>query len=85
MAQERCEELEAFEDALEQPQYALGRAAQDIRGMGRGPREQTAVGAPWLQRHEPTPTTFLADTGNELFPHLPDTSWDVLATFHRRM
>ena len=83
MAQDRRDELLSWADKLELPQYALHEAAKALRGLVHEPAAPIVCDAPWLAADETAPTTVLRDTGNHMFSHLPDTTWDLLARFHR--
>ena len=52
-----------------------------IEGVGEGMYQLPPT--PWLSEGT-VPMRFSADTGSQTFAHLPDTSWNLLATFHRQ-
>jgi hypothetical protein len=70
---------------LEKPQYNLGRAAVALRELvaGHPGAVYQLPPTPWLSEGT-TPVRFSADTGSQTFAHLPDTSWNLLVTFHRQ-
>ena len=80
---ERRDEILSLADVLEQQQYNLKEAAKALRAMIFEPPPPIVCPAPWLSQDEAAPVAVLPDTGNHMFPHLPDTSWDLLARFHR--
>ena len=82
-SQDRRDELLSWADKLDLPQYALHEAAKALRGLVHEPAEPSVCDAPWLAADETAPATVLRDTGNHLFSHLPDTTWDLLVRFHR--
>ena len=83
MGQDRQDELLSWADKLERPQYALHEAAKALRALVHEPAAPIVCDAPWLSTDETAPTTILRDTGNHMFSHLPDTTWNLLARFHR--
>ena len=83
MSQDRRDELLSWADKLDLPQYALHEAAKALRGLVHEPAAPIVCDAPWLAADEAAPTSVLRDTGNHMFSHLPDTTWDLLARFHR--
>ncbi len=83
MSPERQRELLQWADVLEREEYGLPHAAAALRGMVQSPQPAIVCPAPWLEQDEAAPVDVLRDTGNEMFAHLPDTSWNLLATFHR--
>ena len=80
----RKNELMDLADVLRRPQYDLAGAADALVALCQGQRPYREPPTDWLQRGERIRDGFLADTGSTIFGHLPDTSWDLLATFHRR-
>ena len=79
----RAQELLNWAAVLERPQYGLGEAADALRALVHDRPPGVVCPAPWLERDEAAPAAVLHDTGNAMFAHLPDTSWDLLVTFHR--
>ena len=61
--------------------YCLSEAADDLETLIRGTPVPDLPPTPWLEEQLPTPAQALTNTGNELFPHLPDTSWQLLVRF----
>ena len=80
---DRRDELLAWADVLEQEQYNLLEGAKALRASVLEPAPPSVCPAPWLAQDESAPEAVLPDTGNHMFPHVPDTSWDLLARFHR--
>ena len=70
-------------DTLDQTQYSLHEAAQGYRALVCEPVQPSVCHVPWLEAEETAPVSVLSDAGNHLCAHLPDTSWDLLARFHR--
>lgn len=83
MSEERKGELLSWADTLDQAQYSLHEAAKGYRALVCEPVQPSVCHAPWLEAEETAPVSVLPDTGNHMFAHLPDTSWDLLARFHR--
>ena len=83
MSQDRRDELLSWADKLDRPQYSLHEAAKALRGLVHEPAEPRVCDAPWLAIDETAPASVLIDTGNHMFSHLPDTTWGLLARFHR--
>ena len=83
MSEERRQELLSAADTLDQAQYSLHEAAKAFRAMVFEPEQPSVCRAPWLEAEAIAPVSVLPDTGNHMFAHLPDTSWDLLAKFHR--
>ena len=83
MSPDRRDELLTWADKLERPQYAMGEAAKALRALVHEPAAPSVCEAPWLAADETAPASVLIDTGNHMFSHLPDTTWDLLARFHR--
>lgn len=83
MSEDRKSELLSWADTFELPQYALHEAAKAYRALVQEPVPPTVCSAPWLVAEESEPATVLRDIGNHMFSHLPDTSWKLLAKFHR--
>ena len=77
-------ELTSMATLLEKPQYNLGRGAAALRQLISEPVQYTLPPSDWLATGVAGPPEMTADTGNQIFTHLPDTSWNLLATFHRR-
>ena len=59
----------------------LSAAADDLEALIRGTPVPDLPPTPWLEEQPPVPAQALSSTGNELFPHLPDTSWHLLVRF----
>ena len=83
MSEERKNDLLTWADTLDAPQYSLHEGAKALRALVNEPVPPSICSAPWLAAKETAPTTVLKDTGNPRFTHLPDTSWSLLARFHR--
>ena len=76
-------DIRSLANLLEKPQYNLGRGAAALRAYIDGDDHYELPPAGWLASVEqPGPAS--PDTGSAVFPHLPDTSWNLLATFHRQ-
>ena len=75
----RREELLAWADVSEEEQYNLLEGAKALRASALEPAPPLVCPAPWLAQGASAPEAVLPDTGNHMFPHLPDTSWDLLA------
>ena len=80
---EKREEYLSWAAVLEQEQYNLTEGAKALRVAVLEPAPPIVCPAPWLAQDEAVRQAVLPDTGNHMFPHLPDTSWDLLARFHR--
>ena len=80
----RKQELTNFAEVLRRSQYSLLEAADAVDKLTQEPPAYTLPLTPWFERDSTAPTAVLQDTGSELFAHLPDTSWDLLATYHRQ-
>lgn len=83
MTEVRGNELVSLANTLELEQYSLHEAARALRALVHEPVQPMVCSAPWLEIDEVAPNAVLGDTGNHMFSHLPDTSWDLLARFHR--
>ena len=81
MAANRAEHLRGMAAFLRQEPYCLHEAADDLETLIRGPPVPDLPPTPWLEEQLPVPAQALTSTGNELFPHLPDTSWQLLVGF----
>ena len=82
MAANRAKHLREMAAFLRQEPYCLYEAADDLETLIRGPPvPDLPPPTPWLEEPLPAPTQGLAGTGNELFPHLPETSWHLLVKF----
>jgi hypothetical protein len=79
----RVEELTRFAEVLRRPQYGLVSAAAELERYVAGVVDYYVPATPWLSRAGVEKPHMSVDTGNAAFAHLPDTSWDLLAKFHR--
>ena len=81
MDEKRASHLHDMAVFLREEPYGLSEAADDLETLIRGPPVPDLPPTPWLEEPLPAPTQGLASTGNELFPHLPETSWHLLVKF----
>ena len=79
MAANRASHLHDMAAFLRKEPYCLSEAADDLETLIRGTPVPDLPPTPWLEEPLPAPTQGLA--GNELFPHLPETSWHLLVKF----
>ena len=84
LTNKRRNELLDLAHIIRRPQYDLQRAADALVVHASGQRQALPTCTAWLERLEADRGIPLAETGSELFGHLPDTSWDLLANFHRQ-
>ena len=63
--------------------YNLQRGADALDALAAGPPEPVFPSSPWLESVVFDPRVILAPSGNELFPHLPDSSWHLMVRFKR--
>ena len=81
MVAERASHLQHMAAFLREEPYGLSEAADDLETLIRGTPVPDLPPTPWLEEQLPVPGQALTSTGNELFPHLPDTSWHLLVRF----
>ena len=76
-------DIRSLAELLVRPQYRLERGAAALHTYLDGVDHYELPPTDWLQSvgHAGPP---VPDTGNAMFAHLPDTSWDFLVTFHRQ-
>lgn len=80
-SRQRAEELRALAKLLRREPSAMPDAAEALEAM-LGPHPEPPLPAsPWLDEDAARPVDLLAETGNTLFPHLPDSSWQLLVRF----
>ncbi len=78
-----ADEIGKLADVLSQPQYNLQKGAAALRQLLAGPAPYELPSTDWLAAVPGQPCDMVIDTGSTLFTHLPDTSWNLLATSHR--
>ena len=81
MGEDRANHLHHMAAFLRKEPYCLSEAADDLETLIRGTPVPDLPPTPWLEEQLPVPAQALTSTGNELFPHLPDTSWQLLVRF----
>ena len=81
MDAKRASHLHDMAAFLRKEPYCLSEAADDLETLIRGTPVPDLPPTPWLEEQLPVPGQVLNSTGNELFPHLPDTSWQLLVRF----
>ena len=64
--------------------YNLHRGADALDALADGPPAVVFPPSPWLGSSTPDPMTRIIPSTNELFPHLPDSSWHLLVRFKRK-
>ena len=77
----RASHLHDMAAFLRKEPYCLSEAADDLETFIRGAPVPDLPPTPWLEEQLPAPAEALTSTGNELVPHLPDTSWHLLVRF----
>lgn len=83
ISDERAAKLLKLATIFEKESYGFHRAAVEIRRLvERPPLELPPPG--WLAS-PPRAPALVQVTGNPYFAHLPETSWNLLVTFHRRL
>ena len=77
--------LHRLANLLRGRQYGLSRGADALDAFVAFEADQGYVlpSKLWLVDNGVRPLVMVKNTGSTLFAHLPDTSWDLLATFHR--
>ena len=63
--------------------YALHRGADGLDKLADGPGVPVFPSAIWLEMPAWDPRAPIVPSGNELFPHLPDSSWHLMVRFKR--
>lgn len=63
--------------------YALHRGADALDELADGPGVPAFPSAIWLETPAWDPRAPIVPSGNELFPHLPDSSWNLMVRFRR--
>ena len=76
-------ELTTLADVLERPQYNLHEGAAALREFVAGHADYHLPPTEWLSSETVDCYGAAADSGSKVLSHLPDTRWDLLATFHR--
>lgn len=69
---------------LREDPYNLHTGADALDALAAGPPPQIFPPAQWLESQAFDPQVLIVNSGNELFPHLPDASWHVMVRFKRR-
>ena len=77
----RASHLRDMAAFLRKEPYCLSEATDDLETLIRGTQVPDLPPTPWLEEQLPAPAQALTSTGNELFPHLPETSWHLLVKF----
>ena len=80
---DRVDELRKLATLLRSGVYNLTRAADELDLLAAGRQEREMPPTPWLEAAE-RGFEVLVPSGNELYPHLPDSSWHLLARFKRQ-
>ena len=79
-AQKKLRDLAA---ALRQTMYDLQRGADALDALAAGPPAPVFPPSPWLESPILDPRQLIVQSGNELFPHLPDASWHLMVRFKK--
>jgi len=80
---ERCNELRGLAALLRGPQFNLHRGAAALEKLANGPPPVEHPPSPWLASGDADYYMPLVPSGNELYPHLPESSWHLLVRFKR--
>ena len=82
---DRCKELRALASLLRAPHFDLQRGADALEKLAEGEPPVPAELAPtsWLASDEADYFAPMVPSGNELYPHLPESSWHLLVRFKR--
>ena len=80
---QRQGELRDLARMLRTDVYKLDRAADALEELARGVPMTNLPSTPWLDEDVGNPFAPIVASNNELFPHLPDTSWHLLVRFKR--
>ena len=78
----RADKLQKLADTLRSMPEPYTRAADEIERKLRGGEDEPPPQLEWLSEAA-EPREAVEPTGNQYFGHLPDTHWQLLATFHR--
>ena len=81
---ERAKELQQLAALLLSDVYHLHLAADALDLLSNGPGDPVVPPSPWLAEECQSQFPRLITANNELFPHLPDTSWHLLVRFKHR-
>lgn len=79
----RKADLRDLATALRQTVYNLQRGADALDELAAGPPAIVFPSSQWLESAVFDPRAVLAPSRNELFPHLPDSSWHLMVRFKR--
>ena len=80
---ERRDELLGLAELLRRPAFNLQRGADALEQLVAGPGQVELPESPWLASDARDYYSPLVSSGNELYPHLPDSSWHLLVRFKR--
>lgn len=76
-------DIQKLAATLRMPQYNLHEGADALEALLAGPAPYVLPASDWLSAVVGVAPPMVTDTGSSIFTHLPDTSWNLLARFHR--
>lgn len=79
----RRKELRELAAVLRTDTYRMSAGADALDALAAGPPAEQFPPTLWLCNEGMGSTEAMCHTGNELFPHLPDLSWNLLVRFKR--